>query len=265
MEQVDYRLSEEVYMSRPLGTRVYDFLLFRSNGTPLTEEHSKRLRPLASGAKLRLAIALLTMFTFSAQSIGICVCTGTCCVCTPIIIDIAGTGFHLTSAANGVVFDISGTGHPVQISWTASGSTNAFLALPASDGLIHGGKELFGGSTPQPESTEPNGFRALAFYDLPENGGNGDGVIDAHDAIFSALRLWIDANHDGITQPEELHTLPSMGVYSVSLDYWLSQKRDQYGNRFRYRGMVNVNDPNSGSDVARTIYDVGLISIDKPL
>jgi len=83
-----------------------------------------------------------------------------------------------------VVFDISGTGHPVQISWTASGSTNAFLALPASDGLIHGGKELFGGSTPQPESTEPNGFRALAFYDLPENGGNGDGVIDAHDAIF---------------------------------------------------------------------------------
>jgi len=44
-------------MSRPLGTRLYDFLLFRSNGTPLTEEqYSKRLRPLAWGAKLRVAI-----------------------------------------------------------------------------------------------------------------------------------------------------------------------------------------------------------------
>lgn len=166
----------------------------------------------------------------------------------------------MTSAANGVLFDISGTGHPVQIGWTAISSDNAFLALPGSDGMVHNGKELFGNFTPQPPSSDPNGFRALAVYDQPENGGNGDGIIDGRDQIFSSLRLWIDANHDGICQSEELHTLPSLGVYSISLEYWFSQKRDHWGNLFRYRGDVNpLDDPtNPASAIERVTYDVFL-------
>ncbi len=31
-------------------------------------------------------------------------------------------------------------------------------------------------------------------------------VIDARDAVWASLRLWVDANHDGISQPEELLT-----------------------------------------------------------
>jgi len=178
--------------------------------------------------------------------------------CSPIIIDINGKGFFLTSAANGVKFDISGTGNPVQMGWTASGADNAFLALPGADGLVHNGQQLFGNFTPQPASATPNGFAALAVYDDPKNGGDGNGVIDARDAIFSSLRLWIDANHDGISQPEELHTLPSLGVNSISLNYKAEQRTDQWGNVFHYRAQVNPGDPASVGRLAYDVFFVGL-------
>jgi hypothetical protein len=164
----------------------------------------------------------------------------------------------LTSAAGGVKFDISGTGRPIQMGWTASGADNAFLALPGADGLVHNGKQLFGNFTPQPPSTTPNGFAALAVYDDPKNGGNGDGIIDSRDAIFASLRLWTDTNHDGISQPEELHTLPSSGVNSISLNYKESKKTDQYGNVFRYRARVNGN---QSQDVGQTAYDVFFVVV----
>ena len=181
-------------------------------------------------------------------------CTWSCSG-SPIIIDISGQGFSLTNAANGVTFDISGTGHPVQMGWTAQGADNAFLALPGADGAVHNGKQLFGNFTPQPKSTTPNGFAALAVYDLPANGGNGDGVIDAKDAIFSSLRLWIDTNHDGISQPEEIHTLSELGVTSISLDYHEDKRQDEYGNVFRYRAKINPDDTDP-SHVGRIAYDV---------
>jgi hypothetical protein len=182
---------------------------------------------------------------------------------SPIILDLNGKGFALTDAAHGVKFDISGTGSPVQMGWTAPGADNAFLCLPDSDGKCDDGKDLFGNFTPQPHSDNPNGFAALAVYDDPKNGGNGDGVIDARDAIFSSLRLWIDANHDGVSQPEELHTLPSLGVNSISLTYKLSEKEDQYGNRFRYRAEVNPDDPDAAR-VGRTAYDVFFVVLNPP-
>lgn len=178
---------------------------------------------------------------------------------SPIIFDLSGNGFLLTSVANGVKFDISGTGNPIQMGWTAQSADNAFLALPGADGLVDNGKQLFGNFTPQPTSNNPNGFAALAVYDLPANGGNGDGIIDSRDAIYSQLRLWIDTNHDGISQPEELHALSSLGVVSVSLNYTLSLRVDQYGNLFRYRAAVDPNGPDP-AHVGRTAYDVFFVT-----
>jgi hypothetical protein len=179
--------------------------------------------------------------------------------CSPIIIDTENEGFHLTSSSTGVSFDISGTEHPVQLAWTDPQFHNSFLALPGTDGLVHNGKQLFGNFTPQPQSPNPNGFLALAQFDLPENGGNGDGIIDPQDRIFSALRLWVDTNHDGVSQPEELFKLPDRGVFSISLHYKESRRIDKFGNQFRYRGQINISGShNERSGVDPVIYDVFL-------
>jgi hypothetical protein len=179
------------------------------------------------------------------------------CGGSPIIIDTAGEGFQLTSEGDGVSFDIRGDSIPVHLSWTAKGSRNAFLALDRNgNGKIDNGKELFGNFTQQPKSDDPNGYLALAVFDKPENGGNGDGVIDKRDAIYSRLLLWIDENHDGISQPNELHHLEELGVYSLSLQYLSSPYTDSFGNQFRYKGKVNPLGQPPTDHADRTDYDV---------
>ena len=84
------------------------------------------------------------------------------------------------------------------------------------------------------------------------NGGNEDGKIDAADGIFSHLLIWIDTNHNGKSEPEELSGLRDLGIESLHLEYKKSQRQDRFGNTFRFWGKVERT--NGGKAVAWDVF-----------
>jgi len=62
-------------------------------------------------------------------------------------------------------------------------------------------------------SKAKDGYQALAALD-----SNLDGLIDARDAAFGSLKVWTDANGNGITDARELKSLDSLGIKAIALD-----------------------------------------------
>jgi hypothetical protein len=169
----------------------------------------------------------------------------------PLIVDTNHTGFHLTDPSKAcVTFNL--TGNPVCYSWPEHGSGNAWLVHDDGSGVIDSGKQLFGNYTPHADGDglvkgrNANGFLALAWYDRPVQGGDGNAIIDKRDKVWTKLKLWID-DHCYKTPdvpctslPGELHPLEEFGITSISLVYTgFNQYSDDFKNFFRFSSVLN--------------------------
>jgi hypothetical protein len=179
--------------------------------------------------------------------------SGGCGLCnpSPIVLDILGDGFNLTSVADGVIFDLRADGAPWRYSWIQD--DDAWLCLDRNqNGFIDNGAELFGNGTVLRSGVRAqNGFVALAEFDL-----DLDSMITAADRVFTELRLWSDANHNGVSESDELSTLSQNRIAGLDLNYRDSRRRDRHGNLFRFRAKYysKLTPPRR----ARVAYDVYL-------
>ncbi|MEB3755114.1 calcium-binding protein, partial [Acinetobacter sp. MD2(2019)] len=134
----------------------------------------------------------------------------------PLVFDLDGDGIEVTLANkfDGALFDHDNDGIKTSTSWV--NADDGLLVLDRNnDGLINNGGELFGDSTTLGgNGLASNGYEALAFFD-----NNNDKKIDNNDEIFTQLSIWRDLNQDGVSQTEELFSLESVGIKSISLDY----------------------------------------------
>jgi hypothetical protein len=175
----------------------------------------------------------------------------------PVIIDLDEHGFQLTGLEDPVWFDLDASGQAEEIGWTAAGVRDGFLCLDRNhDGAITDGRELFGQVTPlangQPAKV---GYAAMAELDSPALGGNGDGFLGPEDAAFQDLCVWVDNDHDGVSQPAEILTLAAAGIVRLDYDYVETKRQDSHGNLFRFKSRAWGLNP-AGRVRQLTTYDV---------
>jgi hypothetical protein len=165
----------------------------------------------------------------------------------PIILDLGEEGIELTSTA---AFDLNNDGQLQTLAWPNGEDGILVMDLDGS-GAIESGNEVFspwfnGGGY-------ADALDALASLDT-----NGDGVIDEQDEAFADLLVWVDANGDGISQPDELFSLADLGIVSLNLnaedvDYAIDGQTVVSEGEFTYA------DGSKGQYVA-----VGLEEVDAP-
>ena len=166
---------------------------------------------------------------------------------SPLVVDLDGDGKIETVSTDGNVhFDFDSNQKIENSGWI--GKNEGFLVRDINgNGQIDNGTEMFGNHTVlQNGKNAVNGFEALKDLD-----SNGNGKFDAEDDVWSQVKVWRDANTNGIVDSGELLTLEQAGIESINLKYDYQKEADENGNLEIQQGTFNRTDGTTGkvSDV----------------
>lgn len=124
----------------------------------------------------------------------------------PLAIDLDGDGIEFINQADSdAFFDLDGDSFAERTGWI-SGDDGFLVQDSNTNGLVDDIDEMFGNDS-------VSGLQELAILD-----GNSDGIIDASDTGFSSLRVWRDADEDGVTDAGELQSLSYYNITELRYD-----------------------------------------------
>lgn len=169
----------------------------------------------------------------------------------PLTLDLNGDGISTIPSDGTVLFDHEGDGLKTGSGWV--NNQDGMLVLDRNgNGTIDDGGELFGDNTRKLNGNlANNAYEALASFDTDQDGDvdfndangtttywdmNHNGEQDAGDKIFTDLKLWVDANSDGITDAGELHDLSEYSITRIGTSSTAVNTIDANGNEVLAQG-----------------------------
>jgi Ca2+-binding RTX toxin-like protein len=151
-----------------------------------------------------------------------------------VALDLNGDGVQTTGAARTVAFDVDDSGFMKNTAWLSN--SDGFLFLDRNlNGSIDSGRELFSNSV---VDLSARGLAGMRWID-----SNYDGKLTNADPVWNELKVWRDADGDGLADAGETQTLSALGI--TALDYAMG--------RFERNGQLQeMSSPDLAADTAGT-------------
>ena len=161
---------------------------------------------------------------------------------SPLILDLDGDGVETIGTNSNVYFDHDDNGFAENSGWV--GKDDGLLVRDLNNnGQIDDGTELFGNNSVLSSGEKAaNGFEALKDLD-----SNNDGIFNSSDTAWNQVKVWKDANSNGLVDEGELLTLEQANVSGINLDYENSTTTDENGNQHNQTGTFIKTDGSTGS------------------
>lgn len=150
-------------------------------------------------------------------------------------------------------FDVDGDGKVNRTEWLRPGGGDGFLVYDADgDGVITG-RELMNETGLKGEQNQyKDGWeKARDLFDK-----DGDGVLQGEE--LAGLKVWMDRNGDGVTDPGELRSLADLGIVKIdTVKGSFTKKKLSHYRWIKHRELLGYVEHNVMAAAAGNIHGVG--------